>query len=282
MAQAALKSVWIVGGTGMLGSDLTRRFSAEPSIKVLSTGSRDIDVTRIETAAQFLREHHPSVVINASAYTNVDLAETELVRASELNAVAPRTLAVLCDEFKIPFVHYSTDQVFNGTGTRAWEEEDPTYPLNHYARTKWEGEQSALAYSRALVFRVQWLYGEKKDRFTILKDKETFTPFVDQFGAPTWTADIARITHEAITKGLSGLFHLSYDDFGSWFDVYQFVVDTKRYSTKLSPKLTDEVKLPAERPKNCRLANRKLRAALGVASLGKWSERLHAFLEQRV
>jgi len=275
------KPVWIVGGTGMLGRDLTRLFRDSGNWDVLSTGSRELDITKPEAIAACLRSRKPALVINASAFTNVDLAERELIKATELNGVAPGTLAVSCQEFGIPFVHYSTDQVFDGSGDKPWTEEDHPKPLNHYAASKWQGEKSACTCSGSLVFRVQWLYGDAKDRFTILKDKESFTPFVDQFGAPTWTEDIARITMQAVEKKLNGLYHLSYDDYGSWYDVYETVCRTMKYPTKLIATKTEDVTLPAQRPKNCRLSNAKLRASLGLPGLGGWRERLEHFLHRK-
>lgn len=276
------RPLWIIGGTGMLGQDLTRLFQASGKWDVLSTGSQEVDITRPESIAACLRSRKPALVINAAAYTNVDLAEKELTKATSLNATAPATLAISCQEFGIPFVHYSTDQVFDGSGETPWSEDDDARPLNHYAASKWQGELAACRCAGSLVFRVQWLYGAAKDRFTILKDKEIFTPFVDQFGAPTWTEDVARITHDAIEKKLTGLFHLSYDDWASWYEVYDHVCKTMKYSTKLTGKKTEEVDLPAERPRNCRLSNKKLRAALGVSTLGSWRERLDAFLHRKL
>jgi dTDP-4-dehydrorhamnose reductase len=175
-------------------------------------------------------------------------------------------------------VHFSTDQVFDGKTRSPRVENDSPSPLNHYARTKLIGEEAALKFSNALVIRIQWLYGEKKNRFHMLRDRTEFTPFNDQFGSPTWSKEVAVTTAELLRLDASGLFHFAYDDYASWADVFAFVKTELRLGVKLNAKRTDEVSLPAARPLFSVMSNRKLVKFLGRDGLGSWKDPLRRFL----
>lgn len=268
----------------MLGSDLfahfKERYGAE---KVIGTDYDTLDITNATAVEEYIGRLRPSWIVNAAAYTDVDKAETERELALALNATGPKVLANAAKRFDARFVHFSTEYVFNGESTRPWTEEDIPNPAqpNHYAETKLLGERAALAYEGSLLLRVQWLYGEKRDRFTPLRTKAVFTPFIDQLGAPTWTREVAKTVSLLMDKGASGLFHYAYDDSASWFEVYELVKSELGLSTELIPKRSSEVKLPAKRPLYGVMSNRKLCAYLGVAGLGSWKKPFKEFLEMR-
>lgn len=264
----------------MLGTDLVKFLSMEQKYEVVAPPRVALDVTREKLLRDYFNTVRPEIVINAVAYTNVDGAETERPLAAVLNADLPRLLAALCDESSARLVHFSTDQVFDGSKKSPWVESDAPAPVNEYGRTKWEGEKGALGSSNALVFRVQWLYGEKKDRFTPLKDKALFTPFADQVGCPTWTWDISRIVASAIEQDLRGLYHFAYDNYASWFDVFSFVCREQGYATQLLPKRTEEVNLPARRPLFSPLCNQKLKQVMSI-DFGTWESRMREFLARQ-
>ncbi len=270
--------ILVTGAKGMLGWEWTERLRAL-KIPSVPLGRAELDVTNESQVREVLTRHKPSVVVHCAAYTNVDKAESERDAATLSNGVSPGLIAKACDAVHAKLVHYSTDQVFDGSGQTLRTETEKPRPLNHYGASKLEGEHGALQSKEALVLRVQWLYGEKKDRFTPLRQKERFTPFKDQFGAPTWTRDIVDVSLALLSRGERGLFHLSHDDYASWAQVFERV-KTRLHLTalKLEPKATAEFNLPAARPLFSVLSNRKLCAALGVEDLGPWSESLDAFL----
>lgn len=266
----------------MLAGDLASAFSplvSDTDLHVLDR--KALDITRREDVER-LRELNPAIVINSAAYTNVDGAESERDKAYEINVRGTEHLVQVCRTLGARFVHFGTDQVFDGTGDSPRREIDEARPSNYYAQTKYLGERAALAYERSLVVRVQWLYGERKDRFTILKGREVFTPFSDQFGAPTWTREIARVLVRLLAGAASGLFHFAYDDYASWAEVYEFVKSELRLSTRLIPKRTEEVALPAKRPRFSVMSNRKLVEFLGVDGMGSWKKPLGEFLSSRL
>ena len=140
------------------------------------------------------------------------------------------------------------------------------------------GDQEVLSQPQNVVLRVQWLYGKKRERFSSLRLKESFTPFMDQFGAPTWTLDIAKVLISLMERDARGLFHFAYDDFASWYEVYELVKQELGLHTQLIPKRSSEVHLPAKRPLNGRLCNHKIKNFLGISSLGSWRDSLKMFL----
>lgn len=271
------KKILVLGARGMLGSDCVRYLEGP----VHGSTRQELDVTDPERVHQFIEEMAPSVVINATAYTAVDLAEAERIKAELLNAHVPRFLAEACAGVDATLVHFGTDQVFDGTLGRPHREDDAVNPLNWYARTKLEGESAVLAYENSLVLRVQWLYGEAKDRFSPLRDKQVFTPFADQIGAPTWTRDIVECLPVLLSRETRGLFHFTYDDHASWAEVFGEVKKHWHLEVDLQPKMTEEFALPANRPLFSALSNEKLKKALGVESLGSWKDSLLEFLDRR-
>jgi dTDP-4-dehydrorhamnose reductase len=271
--------VLVTGAKGMLGWEWMRALDRlGGGDKVLGLGRAEMDVTREDSVRAAIERHRPSLVIHCAAYTNVDRAETEREAAHLANAVAPGYVARACRDVGARLIHYSTDQVFDGEGHRPRVETDTPRPLNQYGATKLAGEAAALEAPGSLVLRVQWLYGERKDRFTILKDKTLFTPFADQIGAPTWTRDIVEVSLALAFRRAEGLFHLSYDNHASWATVFERVKDKLKLNVKLEPKKTAEFSLPAARPLFSVLSNRKLCGALGVPGLGRWEEALDEFL----
>lgn len=259
----------------MLGNDLL--LELERTSEVVGLGHRDLDIVDESSVSRVLDHYQPSVVVNCAAYTNVDGAEKERELARLVNASGPANLARACNRLGAKLIHFSTDQVFDGDNDRPWTELDVPNPLNYYARTKLDGEGAVLNYPRNLVLRVQWLYGIKKERFTQLKRLASFSPFLDQRGAPTWTMDIARVVPSLLEA--EGLFHFAYDDSATWVEVFTFVKEILGLKTELCPRYTHEAGLPAKRPLYCVLSNQKLRRALNKSTLGSWKDALPLFLK---
>lgn len=274
--------ILVTGAFGMLGSDLVEEISRVwGKDSVIPTDSRDLDITDRHQVEKFFKHNSISYVINAAAYTDVDGAENEREKAYRINFLGPKNLVEAANPIGIPVVHFSTDYVFDGTGNRPLTEEDKPNPPrpNYYGETKLLGEEAVLKNPINLVLRLQWLYGKKRERFTILKSKSSFTPFEDQWGAPTWTRDVCRVVTQLIQSEAQGLFHFAYDDFANWFEVYSFVRDELKLQTTLLPKKLSEVSLPAKRPNYGVMSNKKLLSSLGMSSMGSWKSSLREFLQ---
>lgn len=263
----------------MLGWEFTQTFKRlSLPHPVVAADLPELDITDHNQVRDEVRRLRPDVIINAAAYTNVDGAEKDRELAHQANVVGPSILAEISAECGCRLVHFGTDQVFDGAASTPRVETDPTGPLNYYATTKLEGERAVLRQGNTLVLRLQWLYGERKDRFTALRSHAQFTPFSDQYGAPTWTRDVADVVIELLVRRTEGLFHFTYDDYASWLDVFEFVRRELHLNVKLIPRKTSEVSLPARRPLFSVMSNRKLLEALELDSLGSWKSSLREFL----
>ncbi len=274
-------STVITGGQGMLAGDLAEVFGRKFPGQVLAPSRSELDITSEASLRSLFSSHRPTFLLNAAAYTNVDGAEAEKNQADRVNALGPAMLTELCREFGCRLVHFSTDQVFDGTANVPYLETDTPNPSNAYAASKLRGETAVLAVPQNLVLRVQWLYGERKDRFSPLRQKAEFSPFSDQRGSPTWTLKLAETVLALAEKDSAGLFHFSYDDYGSWEEVFRFVCDQWNLKTMLTPRKTSELNLPANRPLFSVLSNQKLVKELGLSGLGSWKQPLGEFLKRR-
>jgi dTDP-4-dehydrorhamnose reductase len=274
-------AVVITGGQGMLAGDLAEIYRSKLPGQVLAPSRTELDITSEASLRALFSSHRPKLLLNAAAYTSVDGAEAQKELATRVNALGPALLNELCQEFGCRLVHFSTDQVFDGTAGTPYTETDHPNASNAYAESKLRGEKAVLASPENLVLRVQWLYGERKDRFSPLRQKSEFSPFSDQRGSPTWTLKLAEVVLALTERGSAGLFHFSYDDYGSWEEVFQFVCDEWKLKTLLTPKKTSDLKLPANRPLFSVLSNKKLVKELGLTGLGSWKAPLREFLKKR-
>lgn len=273
--------ILVTGSRGMLGRELVEAFCTRWGAKsVIGLDSSGLDITQPLKVLECFKNQPISFLVNCAAYTDVDKAETERERALAVNAVGPKVLSNVASSFGVPIIHFSTDYVFSGSKVEPLTEEDiPSPPKpNYYGETKLLGERAVLEQSSNIVLRVQWLYGKSKERFSHLKDRSEFYPFDDQWGAPTWCRDVSQVVCDLIEKKAKGLFHFAYDDFATWYDVYQFVCNEMGYSTQLIPKKIAELNLPAKRPRYGMMSNKKLLRELGRESMGSWKIALREFL----
>lgn len=245
--------------------------------------------------AEILASQPFAAVINAAAYTQVDKAESEREQAFRINAEAVSNIAQLCVAAGVPLVHYSTDYVFNGSGSTPWKETDATGPLNVYGASKREGE---IAIEQAggtyLVFRTSWVYDAWGKNFfntmvRLFGEKETLKVVNDQVGAPTYALHLAQASLTVLQKALamekfpSGIYHVCNSGETSWHGFAQAIFalarmrDSSEGSTltckQLVPIPSSEYPTPARRPLNSRLDCTKVRNTFGIA-LPHWEEGL--------
>lgn len=277
--------VLVCGADGMLGSDLvaTAPPSIELRVSVDPVTSKRLDITDRRAVCRLLDEAAPGVVINAAAYTRVDLAEEEGDRAHAVNAVAPTQIAQECARRGIFLVHFSTDYVFPGTTRRPYLETDPVDPINEYGRSKLAGEQGILASTaRSLIIRTQWLFGARGKSFprTMWEraTKRLATRVVDdQFGRPTYSRDLAEITWRLIDRQASGLVHVANAETASWFDLAAVVFAAVGADSLLTRCATAAYPTTAPRPAFSVLDTTRAERLLG-ASMPRWQESVLRFL----
>jgi dTDP-4-dehydrorhamnose reductase len=276
--------ILLLGKTGQLGWELQR--SLAPLGDVIAPGRRDADLcgdlADLAGLAATVRTVRPDVIVNAAAYTAVDKAESEPDLARTINALAPGVLADEARALGAWLVHYSTDYVFDGSGTVPWREDDATGPLSVYGQTKREGEQAVAAWERHLVFRTSWVYAARGGNFakTMLRlagERERLNVIADQYGAPTGAELLADVTAHAIravlpAPSLAGLYHLAAGGETTWHGYACHVIAQARRAgvvIKVAPENivaipATDYPLPAPRPANSRLDTRKLQQAFGL------------------
>lgn len=262
--------IFIVGEKGQLASELIRAFM--PLGETISTDYPRFDISNKSQVQEAISHALPDVVINASAYTNVDLAETERAKAAAVNTSGPGFLSAVCKEYQIPMIHYSTDFVFDGKKRSPYVETDQPNPLSFYGKTKYDGETAILGETdSALIFRLAWLYTvggnsfiSKAQQWAMKNEKLTFVD--DQVGNPTWARYTALATASIVRqadlssgslyewiKERNGVYHLTSSGEASRYDwgceILRLSAD--RYSFKVKEIIrgkTIDFPSPAERP----------------------------------
>ncbi|OOR90247.1 dTDP-4-dehydrorhamnose reductase [Moraxella caviae] len=288
-------TILLLGKNGQVGYELQRALSPLGNLIALdrSTNTQGLcgDVSDFAAIRHAFDVVQPDVIVNASAYTAVDKAESEQENANLINHLAVAHLANCAKNANALLIHYSTDYVFDGTGSTAWVETDSTNPINIYGATKRDGEL-ALAESGAdfMNFRTSWVYGVHGNNFiktmlNLAKTKDTLSIINDQIGAPTSAHLIADTTAHAIAhylnhddkKALVGHYHLAPQGETSWYDYAKLIFKTARSLgadlaiQTVNPIATSDYPTPAKRPHNSRLNTQKLERTFGIA-LPNWQD----------
>lgn len=282
-------SVMLIGANGQVSTELQRRLAGQVNLHV--TGSATLDLTNPEAIREQVRALRPGLIINPAAHTAVDKAETEPELAFAINAHAPGVLAEEAARLNVPFVHYSTDYVFDGNKHSPYVETDPTGPLGVYGQSKLAGEQAVQAVGgQHLILRTSWVYAAHGRNFLLtmqrlLQEKPELKVVADQFGAPTWAGAIAQSTVQLVERwqagqaGDWGVYHLTNKGETSWFGFAQAIGEQLRAAGKPCGKVlpipSSDYPTPAKRPFNSRLDCSKLEQQWGV-SQADW---YHALLE---
>ncbi len=280
--------IFITGSYGQVGTELT--MLADRSGWQFRAVDRDhLDITDGDEVEAALSAFAPDAVINAAAYTAVDKAESDKKTAFSVNRDGPVNLARACENLGIPFVHYSTDYVFDGSKDGPYSEDDPVAPLGVYGESKLAGEQAVQqSCSRHLILRTSWVFSSHGNNFvkTMLRlgaEREVLGIVADQFGKPTSAAEIARVTFELLStiKGKEqwGIYHLAQPEVTNWCDFAQAVF-TEAGSQGMPLKIgqvkaiaTADYPTPARRPANSELDCSRLQSLFGI-SIRPWRESL--------
>jgi dTDP-4-dehydrorhamnose reductase len=296
--EAGLK-ILLLGKNGQVGWELQRSLSVLGQLTALDRHSTPCgDLSQPESLAQTVRSLRPEVIVNAAAHTAVDKAESEVDLARTLNAGAPVALAQVAAETGAWLVHYSTDYVFDGSGSHPWQESDATGPLGVYGQTKLEGEQAIAASGcKHLIFRTSWVYAARGGNFAktmlrLAQERERLTVIDDQHGAPTGADLIADVTAHAIRAALrhpqlSGLYHLVAGGETSWHGYASHAIARARELRpdlgwkvgEIAPVPTSAFPTPARRPHNSRLDTQKLQQSFGL-TLPHWQTGVDRLLSE--
>jgi dTDP-4-dehydrorhamnose reductase len=263
------------GRTGQVATEILRR--AGPGLAIEALGREEADFADPVACAARVAAGDFDAVVNAVAWTAVDRAEAEETAAAVVNAETPGAIAAACAARGAPFLHISTDYVFDGSGDRPWREDDPPAPLGAYGRTKLAGERLvAAAGGPHAILRTSWVHAAHGANFvrTMLRlgaERPRLTVVDDQRGGPTAAGDIADaliVMAQAFAagRGVPGVFHFSGAPAVSWRD---FAVEIFRRADwirtpEVAPIRTEDWPTPAARPRNSALDCGRIRAAYGI------------------
>ena len=279
-------NILLFGKGGQVGWELQRSLSVLGTVTALDFDSTEHcgDFSNPSGVAETVRTLRPDIIVNAAAHTAVDKAESEADFARTLNATTPGAIAQEAAKLGAWLVHYSTDYVFDGSGSRPWVETDTPAPLSVYGRTKLEGEQRVQQSGcKHLILRTSWVYAARGGNFAktmlrLAQERERLTVIDDQWGAPTGADLLADVTAHAIRHLQAhpqdaGLYHLAAAGETNWNLYAKYVLAQaqqaqaaiKIKATEVAPVPTSAFPTPAVRPHNSRLDTRKLQATFGLA-----------------
>jgi dTDP-4-dehydrorhamnose reductase len=256
--------ILVFGGNGQLGQELARA-AAGKRTPLIALGREQADITDTAAVAHALARCRPALVVNAAAYTKVDLAESEPVAAAAANTDGPAVLAATCNRAGVPLLHISSDYVFDGSKPSPYCESDPVAPLGVYGRTKVAGEAAVRdRLTRHIILRTAWVYGEFGQNFlkTMLRlaqERDELRVVADQRGSPTSTRELAaailRIAPRlAADADVWGTYHLTGSGATSWHGFAAAIVAAQAPLTGRAPKViaitTAQYPTPAARPAN--------------------------------
>ena len=295
--------ILLFGRGGQVGWELQRSLGVLGEVVALNLNAAANpdqlcgDFSNLAGLAETVRRVAPDVIVNAAAHTAVDKAEAEPERVRTLNALAPGVLATEAKKLGAWLVHYSTDYVFDGSGSQPRKEDDATGPLSVYGLTKLEGEQLVATSPRHLIFRTSWVYAARGGNFAktmlrLAKERDKLTVINDQIGAPTSAELLSDVTAHALRAvmarpQLAGLYHCVAGGETSWHAYACYVLEQalelgwvlKAGPGQVATVATADYPTAAKRPLNSRLDTTKLRAAFGLR-LPQWQVHARRMLEE--
>lgn len=278
--------ILITGANGMV-AQATAEYCRSIGDDVVTLTRAELDISNIQNVRSAAGEHRPDAIINCAAYTNVDGAESEPERAYAANVTGVENLAKTAKEFGAVFVTISTDYVFDGTNVGFYSEDDEPNPQGVYARTKRDGELTALnANERSIVVRSGWIYGKGGTNFLsvmadLLRDGKRIKAIRDSFGTPTFAGDLAKRLRELAQLDEPGIFHVTNSGPGtSYLGFAEAVCEIGGFDATLIESVSkDELLRPAPRPASSKLASLRCEE-FGLAPMPDWEDALRRSMNE--
>lgn len=274
--------VLVTGANGQLGYDVVKELQKQ-NIECCGATRQDFDIVDFEVTEKFITNYMPEAVIHCAAYTAVDKAEDEQGLCYLVNASATENIAKICKQINAKMLYISTDYVFDGTKDGFYKVDDKPNPINVYGKTKLLGEQAVQKIlDKYFIVRISWVFGEHGNNFvkTMLrlgKERKELNVVADQYGSPTYTADLAPLLVEMIKTDKYGVYHATNEGVCTWAEFAEEIFKIAGMDVKVNRITTAEYPTRAKRPMNSRLRknwlNNKLEkwnfALLKYLSIGK-------------
>ena len=247
--------ILVTGANGQLGMELRKLAPRHPGFEFIFSSREELKIENLSDVQNFFHLHKPAFCINAAAYTAVDKAEDEKELAYSINADAIRILAATARQYNTRLIHVSTDYVFNGKGNKPYKEDDQTDPVNAYGASKLKGEQYALESEDAIVIRTSWVYSSFGKNFVktmlrLMKEKPELTVVADQYGSPTYAADLAEAIMHIVgfPRWQPGIFHFTNEGEISWYDFATAIKEMTGSHCVVKPVSSAQYPTAARRP----------------------------------
>ena len=280
-------TILVTGSNGQLGSELRELSSAYPQARFHFFDRQSFPIQDEAAARKVMAEVKPDYLVNCAAYTAVDLAESEREQANAINGTAVGVLARLCRETGCRLIHVSTDYVFDGTATEPLKEEQPVAPVNAYGASKLLGEQLAQKENAdTIIIRTSWVYSFYGKNFVrtmlrLMSERPEISVVADQWGSPTYAADLAKAIMEIITSGnwVPGIYHYSNEGTITWHQFALAIREGIGSSCLVHAIPTEKFPTPAKRPAYSVMDKSKIKATFSL-HLPDWKESLQICLRK--
>jgi dTDP-4-dehydrorhamnose reductase len=282
-----MKTIWITGSKGQLGTELLARQSLLKDYQIFATDIAELDLRDSNAVNDFIKKIKPVFIINCAAYTAVDNAEQDQKNAFSINRDVPAILTSAAKLNNSRLIHISTDYVFDGASSHPYLESDATNPQTVYGKSKLDGELEVIKVKDNIVIRTAWLYSAHGNNFvkTMLRlgiEKDEIGVVNDQIGSPTWAGDFAMAVINLIgysDKVPGGTYHFVNTGICSWYDFALEIMKLAGLPCKVNPLKTSEYPRPAKRPAYSVLSTEKIRSTLNISIPG-WKESLQKCLDE--
>ena len=280
-----MKNILVTGAYGQLGNEVRILSANYPQYNFMFTDVDSLDICDKAMLLDFVQGNDIRYIINCAAYTAVDKAEDETELCEKINAKAVKNLGEVAAEVGAGIIHVSTDYVFNGKGYMPYTEDLPTSPCSVYGKTKLKGEKALLkACENAMVVRTAWLYSPFGNNFvkTMLRlseSRDELGVVCDQFGSPTYTADLAPLLCDMITTENYGTYHATNEGICSWAEFAEEIFHLAEKTVKVNHILTKDYTVKASRPLNSRMSKQKLED-MGFHRLPTWQDALARYIAE--
>lgn len=282
-------TILVTGSNGQLGNELRMLSKNNPGYQFFFTSRSELSIENTDQVRSFFQKNHIDYCINCAAYTAVDKAESEKDQSFEINAYAVGELAKICTAYATKLIHISTDYVYDGSSRVALKENAAVGPVNVYGASKLKGEQLAFQNNPStLIIRTSWVYSSFGNNFVktmirLLREKDEINVINDQFGCPTYAADLADVIMNFIgqtEKGKSFVGVVNYSNAGitTWYDFAEQIKYHIKSNCKINPIPSSSYKTAAERPRFSVLDTSRVKEWL-QADIPSWKESLKKCIE---
>ena len=279
------KNILVTGANGQLGQEFQQLEKNFPSLNFLFVSKNELSIADENAVNTFFKNKQIDICINCAAYTAVDKAETDKETAIAVNAIAVGYLAKACKNHNAKFIHISTDYVFDGKGIKPFTENDQTNPVNFYGQTKLSGELNALKENEeTIIIRTAWVYSSFGNNFVktmirLMNERESIGVVNDQYGCPTFAADLAQAIMQIIVGNnfIAGIYHYSNKGKISWYDFAKEISQQINSHCVVNEIATSQFPTPASRPSYSVLDTSKIAETFNI-TIPEWKESLQKCL----